>query len=110
MGGLSPFGSQNSTVPSEPPKTVPHVDLERYMGTWYDIASIPAIFSIGCTNTQATYTLNEDSTVKVHNSAKRFGFTTEVIGTATAKDSTNAKLEVSFRPGRASPYWIVRLA
>ena len=86
------------------------MDLERYMGTWYDIASIPAIFSIGCTKTQATYTLNDDSTVQVYNKCQRFGFESEVIGTAIAEDSTNSKLGVSFRPGRVSPYWIVRLA
>ena len=74
MGGLSPFSSKDSTVPSEPPKTVPHVDLERYMGTWYDITSIPFIFTRGCSKMTANYTLNEDSTVKVHNKGKRFGF------------------------------------
>ena len=110
MGGHSSKSSKDTTVPSEPPKTVPHVDLGRYMGTWYDIASIPAIFSMGCKKTQVIYTLNEDSTIKIQNRAKRFGFTTEVTGKATVKDSTNAKLEVSFFPGRASPYWIVRLA
>ena len=71
---LSPFGARGSTVPSRPPNTVPQVDLERYMGTWYEISSIPAIFSVGCTKTQATYTLNEDSIVSVHNQCERFGF------------------------------------
>ena len=46
-----------------PLQTVPHVDLERYMGTWYDIASFPQRFQKGCTGTTATYTLRPDGTV-----------------------------------------------
>ena len=80
------------------------------MGTWYDIASIPFIFTRACSRITATYTLNEDSTVKVYNQCRRFGFNSTATGTAVAKDETNAKLEVSFFPGAKGSYWIVRLA
>ena len=34
-------------------KTVAHVDIERYMGKWYEIASFPARFERNCTCTTA---------------------------------------------------------
>ena len=48
-------------------KTVAHVDIERYMGKWYEIASFPARFERNCTCTTAEYTLNDDGTVLVDN-------------------------------------------
>jgi len=33
--------------------TVDHVDLDRYLGTWYEIASYPQRFQRGCTATTA---------------------------------------------------------
>jgi len=102
--------SQGTPVDREPPVTVPFVDLERYMGTWYEIASIPSYFSLGCSKTTATYSLNQDSTVKVDNKCLKFGKWTGDIGKATPQDKTNAKLKVSFRPEHEGNYWIVRLA
>ena len=37
-------------------ETVPEVDLEKYVGTWYEIASFPQRFQKGCHGTTATYT------------------------------------------------------
>ena len=73
MVGLAAFIPTPYKAPSESPKTVAHVDLERYMGRWYEISSIPAVFSIGCSKSQANYALNSDSTVKVNNTCVRFG-------------------------------------
>lgn len=36
------------------------------MGTWYEIEKLPAVFERGTCN-QATYSLQSDGTVKVHN-------------------------------------------
>ena len=43
-----------------PPATAPHVDLNRYLGTWYEIAAFPQSFPKGCTGTTATYSLRAD--------------------------------------------------
>lgn len=44
-------------------------DINKYLGTWYEIIRYPSWFEpIGCYNTTATYTLNEDGTVNVFNS------------------------------------------
>ena len=46
-----------------PLATVGHVDLERYMGDWYVIASIPTLFEKDAYNAIESYRLNADGTV-----------------------------------------------
>jgi apolipoprotein D and lipocalin family protein len=41
-------------------RMVAHVDLERYVGTWYEIANFPQRFQRGCTATTATYAIRGD--------------------------------------------------
>jgi apolipoprotein D and lipocalin family protein len=52
-------------VSKEPVPTVAHVDLPRFMGTWYVIASIPTIFEKHAFNATETYALNPDGTIGV---------------------------------------------
>ncbi len=47
----------------QPIATVPSVDLERFMGDWYVIASIPTSFEKGAYNALENYSLEEDGTV-----------------------------------------------
>ncbi len=81
-------------------RTVPRVELARYMGTWFEIASFPQRFQRGCTATTATYTLRDDGHVEVVNRCRKGspdGPEKVAIGRARVADpSTNAKLEVSF--------------
>jgi apolipoprotein D and lipocalin family protein len=42
-----PYASSN-----QPAATVSHVDLARYQGTWYEIASIPQPFESNCIASQ----------------------------------------------------------
>src|SRR5688572_16897781 len=53
------------------PVTVPAVDLNRYMGEWYEIASFPQRFQKGCHRTKAIYTLHEKGYVHVLNKCNR---------------------------------------
>jgi apolipoprotein D and lipocalin family protein len=50
-----------------PAPSVPELDVERYMGTWYEIQSIPQWFQRGCHGTEAHYALREDGTFSVRN-------------------------------------------
>jgi lipocalin len=103
--------------PLGPPKqTVPSVDVARYSGTWYEIASIKQFFSIGLVNTQATYTPKPDGTLEVVNQGRYFsasGPVSRITGAARPLDATNARLNVSFSgaPSSTGPgnYWIVAL-
>jgi len=94
-------------------RTVPHVDLARYVGTWYDIASFPQRFQRGCTGTTATYTIQGDGKIEVLNRCRDgslAGKERTAQGRARVVNrSTNAKLKVSFFRPFWGDYWIVDL-
>lgn len=95
-------------------ETVSYVDLGRYLGTWYEIASFPQSFQRGCTGTTATYTLRDDGELDVINRCRLDsldGKEKVARGRARLVDrTTNAKLEVSFFRPFWGPYWIIDLA
>jgi len=114
---LIPIGcgspSHTDLVGAPPLQTVQHVDVERYMGTWYEIARTPNPFQEGCTGTTATYELEADGDVKVYNRCYQGTLDGEVddaTGHAYVADtSTNAKFRVTFFWPFYGDYWIVAL-
>ena len=81
------------------PETVPRVDLDRYAGTWYEIARLPNSFQDQCAgNVTADYRRLDDGNIEVVNRCvDNKGVLDEAHGVARVADrSTNAKLEVSF--------------
>jgi len=46
-----------------PLETVDHVDLDRFMGSWYVIADIPTFVEKGAHNAVETYELNDDGSI-----------------------------------------------
>lgn len=96
-----------------PLETVPHVDLGRYVGTWYEIASYPQRFTKGCTGTVATYAIREDGGIEVINRCHRdslAGRLTVARGRGRVVDRvTNAKLKVTFFWPFWGDYWIIDL-
>jgi len=48
-------------------KPVTDFDLDRYMGTWYEIARLDHRVERGLEKVSATYSINDDGTVKVEN-------------------------------------------
>jgi len=79
--------------------TAPYVDLTRYVGLWYEIASIPQYFQRNClSDTTAEYEALAKNRIKVVNScttAERKRITSE--GRAKVVDAkTNARLKVTF--------------
>jgi apolipoprotein D and lipocalin family protein len=96
-----------------PLEVVPHVDLHRYLGTWYEIASFPAWFQKGCFCTKAEYSLREDGLIKVVNTCRKNGPDGK-IDRAEGKafivpGSNNAKLRVQFFWPFRGDYWILDL-
>lgn len=84
---------------SEEPTTVEYVDLEKYVGLWYEIAKIPNRFQRKCVgNTTAFYSFREDGRIDVVNRcSKEDGDPIEAKGIAKVLDKkSNAKLKVSF--------------
>lgn len=94
--------------------TVQRVDLERYLGRWYEIARLPNEFEVDCVGVTATYSLNTDGTVKVVNRCRKGkldGPEDVAEGTAAVVDTaTNAKLSVTFFWPFAGDYWVIDLA
>ena len=87
------------SIAAEPPRPVQLVDLNRYMGLWYEIAAIPNFFQRHCArDTRAEYALREDGLVGVINRCVRAsGEVDQAEGVARVADpATNAELEVSF--------------
>lgn len=101
----------SSQVDREPLQTVSSVDIERYMGKWYEIAAIPQSFQKGCAATTADYSLRRDGDVAVLNSCRlEDGSIKKARGKAWAVDETNAKLKVRFFWPFSGDYWIIELA
>ncbi len=97
-----------------PLKTVGHVDLGRYLGTWYEIARFPQSFQEGCVASTATYTLRSDGLIDVLNTCRNEtldGDERNALGLARVVDvETNAKLQVTFFLFFWGDYWIIDLA
>jgi apolipoprotein D and lipocalin family protein len=94
-------------------QTVPHVDLKRYLGAWFEIAAFPQSFQRGCTGSNATYAMREDGDIDVVNRCRKGSLDGEesvAQGRARVVDhATNAKLEVSFFRPFWGDYWIIDL-
>ncbi|ANI37704.1 lipocalin family protein [Mycolicibacterium vaccae] len=94
----------------------PVVDLNRYLGTWYEVGSVKQFFSIGLVNTKAVYSFNPNGSVRVENSGNYFvdnGPKSSIVGAALPVNAANNRLNVRFvgAPSARPPgnYWIVDL-
>lgn len=92
-------------------KSVQKVDLDRYLGSWYEIARYEHRFEKDCKNVTATYSIKENKKIEVINSCTKITTNnkTEAIGEAYAVDNTNSKLKVSFFWPFYGDYWIIML-
>nr|WP_280398538.1 lipocalin family protein [Nocardia carnea] len=83
------------------PAPVPGLDLNRYLGTWNQLAAVPQPFNLDCArDTRAEYTLGPRGDIGVYNRCTTWsGGRNEIRGTAKVNDPvTRAQLHVSF-PG-----------
>ena len=96
-----------------PPRTVERVELERYLGTWYEIASFPSWFQRNCVATQATYSRTDDGRVRVENACREktlSGAWNGIEGVAWAAEPGNfTRLKVQFFWPLRGDYWVLAL-
>lgn len=94
-----------------PAASVAELDLARYTGKWYEIASFPMFFQRQCVgDTTAEYRLTSEGDVSVTNRCRTDSGFDEAKGTATVVDgSNNARLKVSFFWPFRSDYWVFGL-
>ena len=108
-----------SPASDAPLQTIARLDVDRYMGSWYEIAKYPNRFQRQCVaDTQAQYRQREDGQLDVINRCRQAnGEMTEAIGRARpvgAADSS--RLQVRFAPAWLSwlpmvwgDYWVIDL-
>ena len=94
-------------------KTVDYVDLNLYIGKWYEVAAFPQKFQKDCFCSRADYTKREDGKINVVNSCNK-GSTTGELSTANgyakiADKKSNSKLKVTFFWPFFGDYWIIGL-
>lgn len=116
QSALVPTGAVEAALLSDRSKpqlrTVPSVDLERYMGLWYEIGRYPNSFQKGLIGVTAEYTLRDDGTVFVENRGRLNTFDGRertVTGKAWVKCKNNTRLSVQFFWPFRAPYWIIDL-
>jgi apolipoprotein D and lipocalin family protein len=102
------------TTLGEPLSVVDQVDLDRYQGRWYEIASFPNRFQRGCVATTADYSPRNDGRIRVVNECRDGSFDGElrsIEGVAWVSDEGdgNAKLQVQFFWPFRGAYWIIEL-
>ncbi len=101
------FGcSSSKTVDNS---TVSQLDLQRYLGKWYELARFDHRFERGMTKCVAVYTQNEDGSIKVENQGWKNGELEDARGKAKVTE-TPGLLRVSFFGPFYSDYRVMMLA
>lgn len=94
-------------------KAIPRVstvDVQKYLGKWYEIVRMPAPFEDGLDNTTATYSLKADGKIDVLNEGTRNGVYEAARGVAWIPDASKpTELRVSFFFLVNSGYYIIEL-
>ena len=102
-----------------PVRAVPFVDLDRYVGDWFEIARLPNRFQRKCIgDVRATYARRADGRLDVVNRCRTADGQTEARGVARVVDERSfSKLKVRFAPAWLGwlpvvwgDYWIIGLA
>ena len=107
--GLSACNNDNINT-----STVAELNLTRFAGQWYEVARFDHSFERGLVGCMATYTINDDGTIKVLNTGYKGsldGKYNEAVGKARRpNDAEPGKLEVAFFWNFYSPYYVMELA
>lgn len=97
----------NTSVP-QPAKTV---QLNRYLGDWFEVARYENSFEKNCEGVTAQYSQRNDGMIRVINTCRKGGpdgAEKSVEGRAKiVPDSGNAKLKVSFFGPFYGDYWVL---
>ncbi|HEX3423868.1 MAG TPA: lipocalin family protein [Sphingomicrobium sp.] len=98
-----PVGNRNVPQPATP------VELNRYLGLWYEIARYEQRFELGCEGVTATYSQRADGKIDVVNRCRKpDGQIRQSRGIAKLVDPvSNAKLKVSFFWPVYGDYWVL---
>ncbi len=96
-------------------QTVPSVDLDKYLGLWYEIASFPASFQKGCRCSTAEYQREPGKEyIRVINKCLKLKHNGSKLSVARGKafpvkGSNNSRLKVQFFWPFKGDYYIIEL-
>lgn len=77
--------------------TAEYVDIDRYLGKWYAISSLPQFFTRNCIGQTADYAAINPQTISVVNTCLKKNGQSVIKGQAVVKNAaTNAELIVTF--------------
>lgn len=110
LGLLLLLGGCLGTPPGVEP--VANFDAQRYLGTWYEIARLDHAFERGLDGVTATYSLNDDGSIRVLNRGYRAETSewAEAEGVARfVDDDSTGHLKVSFFGPFYSSYVVFEL-
>lgn len=110
--GIVGCASSGTFISTQNIPVVEPFDVQRYTGTWYEIARLPNRFERNLEQVTATYTLQADGKIQVVNkgfNAKKQKWD-DITGRAWIPDqNTPSKLRVSFFWFVSSPYHVIAL-
>jgi apolipoprotein D and lipocalin family protein len=93
-------------------KAIQNFDIDKYLGSWYEIARLDFVFEKNLNNTTAEYSLNEDGSIRVMNRGYNFIKNKYVVAKGKVKfagDSHEGRLKVSFFGPFYSRYTVIAL-
>jgi len=110
------FGGSSPARSAPPLPVVGELDLDRYMGTWHEIARYPNFFERNCArDVTAKYARNADGTIRVVNACRDEGGAL-IRAEGVARVVGTGKLEVRFAPAWLAwlplvwgDYWVIGL-
>jgi apolipoprotein D and lipocalin family protein len=95
----------------KPPQPAKSVELDRYLGRWYEVARYDMRFEKGCEGVTADYSKRPDGLIRVVNTCRQGAVDGPIKaseGKAKVVDTaTNAKLKVSFFGPFWGDYWVL---
>lgn len=111
LGAASTATAERYRDRDVPISAVPTLDLERYLGTWHEIARFPNRFEKGCEGVTAEYAMRADGKVSVLNTCREGG----PSGPASTAEGEawvveGGKLKVTFVPWlpfARGDYWVL---
>lgn len=97
---------------------VPYLDLERYLGDWFEIGRRPMKFEDdGARDVTASYSLGDDGSIRVDNRCiDEEGEPAQAIGKAVPDGDSTSQLKVTFLPAALrwipftqADYWVLKI-
>lgn len=109
LSGCATVVSRHPVGNAAVPQPAKPVDLQRYLGKWYELARYEQGFQKDCDGVTAEYALKDNGDISVLNRCRKpDGSIDDAKGNAKIVDTvTNAKLKVSFFGPFYGDYWIL---